>query len=250
MKIIGIIPARYASTRFPGKPLCVIDGKTMIRRVYDRAASCSGLTDLIVATDDQRIEKHVREFGGRVIMTSERIRSGTERCYHAVNELYQNNHEIYDAVINIQGDEPYIQTAQIDKVAGSFLNQDVNIATLVKKIASGDDLNNHNVVKVIIDKQNKAIYFSRFAIPYLRGGEYQGQMGLHTYYKHIGIYGYRSEILREITSLPESSLEKAESLEQLRWIENGYSIHVLETEFESIAIDTPDDLLKITNKPG
>ena len=250
MKIIGIIPARYASTRFPGKPLCMIDGKSMIRRVYEQASACSLLTDLLVATDDGRIEKHVKDFGGQVIMTSGLISSGTERCNEVINLLFKKNHEQYDLVINIQGDEPYIHPLQIAHIAGCFQDQDVTLATLVKKITSEDDLKNPNVVKVLFDIHSRAIYFSRTALPYIRGKEDQDRINIHTFYKHVGIYGYTPAILHKITGLAESSLERAESLEQLRWIENGYSIYVRETEFESIAIDTPGDLLQITNKPG
>lgn len=248
MKIIGIIPARYASTRFPGKPLCIIDGKSMIRRVYEQSSACSLLTDLLVATDDERIEKHVKDFGGQVIITSGSIKSGTERCNEVMKKLFQKNHEQYDVVINIQGDEPSIHPLQIAHIAGCFQDRNVTIATLVKKITSEEDLKNPNVVKVILDNRSRAIYFSRVALPYLRGKEDQNRINIHTFFKHVGIYGYTPGILHEITGLAESSLEKAESLEQLRWIENGYSIYVRETEFESIAIDTPDDLLKITNR--
>jgi 3-deoxy-manno-octulosonate cytidylyltransferase (CMP-KDO synthetase) len=250
MKIIGIIPARYASTRFPGKPLCMIDGKSMIRRVYEQASSCSFLTKLVVATDDERIAMHVNDFGGRAIMTSSMIRSGTERCHEVIKKLVQQNHERFDAVINIQGDEPYIHPEQIARIAECFRDPDISLATLVKKITDSEDLKNPNVVKVILDIHSRAIYFSRIAIPYIRGEEDQVKIIKHDFYKHVGIYGYTPEILQEITGLAESSLEKAESLEQLRWIENGYPIFVRETEYESISIDSPDDLLKITNSPG
>jgi 3-deoxy-manno-octulosonate cytidylyltransferase (CMP-KDO synthetase) len=250
MKIIGIIPARYASTRFPGKPLCMIGDRSMIRRVYEQASSCSLLSGVYVATDDERIGKHVKDFGGRVIMTSGLIRSGTERCLAAIDILSEQLHEEYDAVINIQGDEPFINPLQIEQVAGCFHNPKVKIATLVKKITTGAELLNPNVVKVIVDVNSFAIYFSRVAIPYLRGKEEEDRLTVHTYYKHVGIYGYTPGILHEITALPESSLERAESLEQLRWIENGYPVWVQQTEFENLAIDTPGDLLKITNSPG
>jgi 3-deoxy-manno-octulosonate cytidylyltransferase (CMP-KDO synthetase) len=250
MKIIGIIPARYASTRFPGKPLCMINGKSMIHRVYEQASSCSLLSDLIVATDDERIEKHVNDFGGRALMTSSLIKSGTERCNEVLKMLYKKNQEQFDVVINIQGDEPFLHPLQIGQVAGCFEDREVTIATLVKKISSEEDLKNPNVVKVLLDLHSRAIYFSRVAIPYLRGKENQNWINYYKFYKHIGIYGYTPAILHEITRLTESSLEIAESLEQLRWIENGFSIWVRETEFENISIDTPDDLLKITNSQG
>jgi 3-deoxy-manno-octulosonate cytidylyltransferase (CMP-KDO synthetase) len=250
MKILGIIPARFASTRFPGKPLCMIDGKSMIRRVYEQASACNKLSEVIVATDDDRIEKHVNDFGGWAIMTSSLIRSGTERCHEVLKILYDKNHRKFDAVINIQGDEPYIHPLQIAQVAEVFEDPHISIATLAKKIASEEELANPNVVKVLIDIHSRAIYFSRLPIPYLRGTEDRDRIMHHTFFKHVGIYGYTPAVLHELTGLAESSLEKAESLEQLRWIENGYSIYVRESEFESISIDTPDDLLKITNSSG
>ena len=187
MKIIGVIPARYASTRFPGKPLCMIDGKSMIRRVYEQASACSNLTELVVATDDERIEKHVKDFGGRAIMTSNLLSSGTERCHEAIVKLFQKDHVRFDAVINIQGDEPYIHPGQIGQVAETFRDPSVSLATLVKKITTEGDLKNPNVVKVILDIHSRAIYFSRFSIPFIRGEEGQVNINKHLFYKQIYI---------------------------------------------------------------
>jgi 3-deoxy-manno-octulosonate cytidylyltransferase (CMP-KDO synthetase) len=246
MRIIGIIPARYASSRFPGKPLVMIDGKSMIRRVYEQAIQSREISELYVATDHQAIEKHVADFGGKVIMTSPQHQNGTERCNEVLEKLSGMNAEI-DIIINIQGDEPFIDPGQISLLAGIFNDPQVQIATLIKKISSPDELDNPDVVKVIADKYDKAICFSRFALPYFRGVEKGKWLEERSYFKHIGIYGYRAKTLSAITRLPVSSLEVAECLEQLRWIDHGYSIHVCETPFDSIAIDSPADLLKITN---
>ncbi len=241
MKIIGIIPARYASSRFSGKPLVNIGGKTMIQRVYEQAKKSKALFDVVVATDDERIENHVVNFGGNVVMTSASHQSGTDRCYEAATKLSG----ITDIVINIQGDEPFIYPEQIDLVASCFHDNSVDIATLVKKINSQEELFNVNTPKVVLNKNNEAIYFSRQTIPHIRGKETSEWLKVHTFYKHIGIYAYRTSILKELTSLSPSLLENAEALEQLRWIENGYKIKVKTTDFESIAIDTPEDLKKI-----
>ena len=246
MKILGVIPARFASTRFPGKPLTEILGKSMIRRVFEQASRCQFLEEVVVATDDERISDHVSSFGGNVVMTSPDHRSGTERCYEASAKL--DGH--FDVVINIQGDEPFIDPHQIEQLAACFKQQEIRIATLVKRIINHEDLENPNVVKVTFDKNMKAICFSRSPIPYYRGKPVSSWPESFDYFKHIGIYGYRSEVLMQLVRLQESGLEKAESLEQLRWIWNGYQVHVRETEFESIAIDTPADLLKITNISG
>ena len=245
MRILGIIPARYASSRFPGKPLADILGKPMIRRVYEQASKCGDLHELIVATDDQRIAECVSSFHGKVMMTSSDLRSGTERCYAVAKNLPLD--QTFDVVINMQGDEPFIDPRQISLVVKAFTDDKVSIATLVKKIRLQEELINTNVVKVVFDKNNNALYFSRHPVPFIREKEISGWLKMETHYKHIGLYGYRRRILEEITLLPDSSLEKAESLEQLRWLENGYTIKVTETDIESIAIDSPDDLLKITN---
>jgi 3-deoxy-manno-octulosonate cytidylyltransferase (CMP-KDO synthetase) len=236
MNIIGIIPARYASTRFPGKPLIDIGGKSMIQRVYEQCKKSESLSDVIVATDDERIEKHVRSFGGKVVMTATSHQSGTDRCAEVVHK-YDG---LCDAVINIQGDEPFIDPTQIDALAFVFNELHTQIATLIKPLKDEADIKNPNIVKVTKNKDHRAIYFSRSPIPYRRNPE-----ATITYYKHIGIYGYRKEVLAEITQLPLGGLEQAENLEQLRWIENGYNITLAETSIENIAIDTPDDLKKV-----
>jgi len=240
MNILGIIPARYASTRFPGKPLVDISGKTMIQRVYEQAKKCSSFADVVVATDDDRIFDHVLAFDGKAVMTSAEHQSGTDRCAEVASK-----HPEYDIIINIQGDEPYIDPEQITKLAACFNDPGTQIATLVKKIHSVEELHNANSPKVLINKLSEAIYFSRSPLPHIRGQEPQNWLNYYTYFKHIGIYGYRADILQQITKLPVSPLEKAESLEQLRWIENGYKIKVAETELETVAVDTPEDLNKL-----
>ncbi len=241
MKIIGIIPARYASTRFPAKPLIDIAGKSMIQRVFEQAKKSRCLTDVVVATDDIRIEEHVKMFGGNVVMTKESHQSGTDRCYEAI----QSYDPSADVVINIQGDEPFIQPGQIDLVASCFSQESTQIATLVHLLTSKDDLFNPSVPKVIMNKAKEAIYFSRHAIPYVRGKNESEWLSSQVFYKHIGIYAYRTKVLAELTALKQSSLELAESLEQLRWLENGYKIKVELTDLESVAIDTPEDLKKL-----
>ncbi len=244
MNIIGIIPARYASTRFPGKPLAVINGKSMIQRVYEQANLSKSISKIIVATDDERIASHVESFGGAVCMTSPKHNSGTERCFEVVDTIKDVE---FDVVINIQGDEPYIDPTQIDLLASCFSKKEIQIATLIKKIHQNNELLSPNVVKVVTDNSKKAVYFSRSPIPYVRGTEQDEWVTKHDFYKHIGIYAYRKDILKSIVALPVSNLEKAESLEQLRWIENGFSISTELTNFESIAVDTPDDLNKLIN---
>lgn len=244
MKYIGIIPARYASTRFPGKPLADMLGKPMIQRVYEQV---SGLLDeVVVATDDQRICDAVRSFGGKVVMTSEDHKSGTDRCY----EAYAKVGGEFDVVINIQGDEPFVKASQIETLKACFEDARTQIATLVKPFTEGDGfeaLFNPNAPKVVLNKQMQALYFSRSVIPYCRGREHDGWLENHTYYKHIGLYAYKAEALKEITALPQSRLEMAESLEQLRWLENGYVIKVGITREETIGIDTPEDMDKALN---
>jgi 3-deoxy-manno-octulosonate cytidylyltransferase (CMP-KDO synthetase) len=241
MNTLGIIPARYASTRFPGKPLVDIAGKSMIQRVYEQAKKCGHLTEVIVATDDNRIFDHVIGFGGVAVITSTDHQSGTDRCAEVALKYPE-----YNIVINIQGDEPYIDPEQISKLISCFNEAGTEIATLVKKVLTNQELLNTNSPKVIINKLSEAIYFSRSPIPHIRGQEPLSWLQHFTYFKHIGIYGYRADILQQITILPVSLLEKAESLEQLRWIENGYKIKVAETEIETIAIDTPEDLEKLS----
>lgn len=237
MKIVGIIPARYASTRFPAKPLADIAGQTMIEWVYSQAKKSSQLDRVIVATDNQKIHDHVKSKGGEVCMTSENHVSGTDRCAEAL----ASTGEQFDYVINIQGDEPFIDPRQIDLLA-SLLDGEAELATLIKKITDADALHNSNIVKVIRNAKNEAIYFSRSPLPHLRNVPKEKWFEQQDYFKHIGMYGYRSDILGEITQLAPSTLELAESLEQLRWIENGYKIKLAETDIESMGIDTPEDL--------
>jgi len=248
MNFVGIIPARYASTRFPGKPLAMIDGKSMIQRVYEQSCKANVLSEVWIATDDNRIESHIKSFGGKVMLTSPNHKSGTERCNEVIQRLQADTpSRLFDVAINIQGDEPFIQPKQIEKVASCFLNPEVEIATLIKKISDKTELFNPNVVKVITANDKKALYFSRQPIPFLRGMPENDWLTHHTYFKHIGIYAYRTETLRKLTMLAPSPLEIAESLEQLRWLENAYHIYTKQTDFESFSVDTPDDLLKLIN---
>lgn len=240
MKFIGIIPARYASSRFPGKPLADIGGMTMIERVYNQV---KGVLDAVcVATDDERIEAAVRSFGGNVVMTSDQHRSGTDRCYEAYTKVGAG----YDVVVNIQGDEPFIRPQQVEILKACFDDPSTCIATLVKPFSPDadfeKDLFNPNSPKVVLNKNSEAMYFSRSVIPYMRGKNYKEWLPNHTYYKHIGLYAYRAETLKEITRLPQSPLELVESLEQLRWLENGYKIKAGITHEETVGIDTPEDL--------
>ncbi|MCY4781471.1 3-deoxy-manno-octulosonate cytidylyltransferase [Sphingobacterium sp. UT-1RO-CII-1] len=237
MKIIGIIPARYDSTRFPGKPLIDIDGMTMIERVYKQVKKCESLHEIIVATDDQRIAEHVNKFGGKVIMTSKAHQSGTDRCAEVISKITG-----YDVAINIQGDEPYINPNQIDQLAALFQDSTIDIGTLVKRINQESELFNENIPKVVFNVNSIALYFSRHPIPFQRGIEQNKWLKNHTYFKHIGIYGYRIKTLNEITNLPVSSFEQSEGLEQLRWLQNGYTIKLAETNLETIAVDRPEDL--------
>jgi 3-deoxy-manno-octulosonate cytidylyltransferase (CMP-KDO synthetase) len=243
MRILGVIPARYASSRFPGKPLILIQGKSMIQRVYEQCLQATQLSNVVVATDDERIFQEVKKFGGDVVMTSEKHQSGTDRCLEAL----QLKGEPFDAVVNIQGDEPFIHPSQIDQLAILIQSVDNDIATLAKIIDSNEDLFNSNVVKVVTTVKGKAIYFSRHAIPFHRSSDNDDWQLHHNYMKHIGLYAYRTPILEKIAVLPVSSLEKAESLEQLRWLENGFSIAVGITDKQNFGIDSPEDLKKIPN---
>jgi 3-deoxy-manno-octulosonate cytidylyltransferase (CMP-KDO synthetase) len=240
MEIIGVIPARYASTRFPGKPLVDIGGMTMIERVYRQALQSGVLAQVVVATDDQRIYDAVSKFGGMAIMTDPGHPSGTDRCSEAVLKM----DDLYDAVINIQGDEPFIHPDQIRLLADAVSEEGAQIATLVKVIQGDDELFNPNSPKVVVSAQGEALYFSRQAIPFVKSAEQSQWSASHRFYKHIGIYGYRTDVLQQITQLPQGALELAESLEQLRWLEHGYRIRVRETQHETVAIDTPNDLEK------
>ncbi len=238
----GIIPARYASTRFPGKPLVTIGDKPMIRMVYEQASR--SLDAVYVATDDERIYDVVSGFGGRAIMTSPHHQSGTDRCAEAVDKIEAVTGAKVDIVVNIQGDEPFIRPEQIDSITACFSDPTVEIATLIRKARPEEDIFNPNQPKVILDISGNAIYFSRAAIPFQRDSDRSDWPKRHIYFKHVGMYAYRKATLKALTLLPRSSLEIAESLEQNRWIENGYRIRTGITTWESISIDTPDDLEK------
>jgi 3-deoxy-manno-octulosonate cytidylyltransferase (CMP-KDO synthetase) len=240
---IGIIPARFASTRFPGKPLAVIHGKSMIQRVYEQAVQA--LDTVFVATDDDRIFQAVRNFGGNVLMTSSSHPSGTDRCAEAVILAEKEKEQHFDVVLNIQGDEPFIQPRQLELIQECFGDETTQIATLVKRADSQDALFDPNRAKVVLNRKHEAIYFSRSVIPYIRGKETRQWMNAHPFYLHIGLYGYRRDVLPALTRLNRSSLESAESLEQLRWIENGYRISVRVTQYDSFGVDTPEDLAKL-----
>ncbi|MBQ8936340.1 MAG: 3-deoxy-manno-octulosonate cytidylyltransferase [Bacteroidaceae bacterium] len=241
MTFIGIIPARYASTRFPAKPLALLGGRTVIERVYRQV---DGVLDAaVVATDDQRIYDVVESFGGRAVMTSVHHKSGTDRVW----EAYEHIGEEFDVVVNIQGDEPFIQPSQLHAIQHCFDNEDTQIATLVKPFTPQDGLaalENPNSPKVVVDDNGRALYFSRSVIPYLRGVDRSEWLSTHTFYKHIGLYAYRPDVLRQLTALPQSPLELAESLEQLRWLQAGYHIQVGVSQVETIGIDTPEDLAR------
>jgi 3-deoxy-manno-octulosonate cytidylyltransferase (CMP-KDO synthetase) len=238
--IVGIIPARYASSRFPGKPLVDIKGKSMIQRVYEQAAK-SSLKKIVVATDDQRIYDHVIQFGGEAVMTSAGHPSGTDRCWEAVQKLKES----FQYVINIQGDEPLIDPKQIDELVTVLKDGTTELATQMIKIDSHDLLFNTGEVKIVLNTNNEALYFSRSVIPFIKNVDEKEWHQHHDYYRHVGMYAYRTDILSQLTKLPVSPLEQAESLEQLRWLENGFKIKCVTTAFESHCIDTPEDLQAI-----
>lgn len=238
MKFIGIIPARYASSRFPGKPLAMLCGKSVIQRVYEKVSSV--LEQVYVATDDERIYQHVENFGGRVVMTSTQHKSGTDRVAEAISKIGQE----CDVVLNIQGDEPFIQRSQIETVCNCFNNSTTQIATLGKKFESLSALENPNSPKIVVDNQYYAMYFSRSVIPFVRGVDKEQWLEKSIFLKHIGLYAFRKRVLEEITQLPQSPLELIESLEQLRWLQNGYKIKVGLTTAETIGIDTAEDLVR------
>lgn len=240
MEVLILIPARYASTRFPGKPLAMIGGKSMVQHVVEKAAAVS--ENVYVATDDDRIYDCVIGFGGKAVMTSTEHRSGTDRCYEAYRHVVEQTGKKYDVVVNIQGDEPFIQPEQVKALVACFEDDKVEIATLAKRFEQNADVFDPNKVKVVCSAKGTALYFSRSAIPFCRGIEEENWLELTPFYKHVGMYAYRPKVLKEITALPQGRLEKAESLEQLRWLENGYTIAVRETAHESIGIDTPEDL--------
>lgn len=241
MKFIGIIPARYGSSRFPGKPLADMAGKPMIQRVYEQVKKA--IDEVWVATDDERILKVVEDFGGKAVLTSPDHKSGTDRC----NEAFSKIGNGFEVVINIQGDEPFIQPQQIETLKSCFDSKETELATLVKPFKKEDGfevLFNPNSPKVVLNKNSEAIYFSRSIIPYIRDVHHTEWLDKHIFYKHIGMYAYKADVLKKITLLPQSNLELAESLEQLRWIENGYKIKVGLTDIETIGIDTPEDMEK------
>lgn len=244
MGIAAIIPARFASTRFPGKPLVSIQGKSMIQRVYESVIQLEELDQVVVATDDTRILEHVYAFGGEAVLTSSDHQSGTERCAEAMEKL----REYPDLVLNIQGDEPFIDTDHLRKLLECFDDRDTQIATLVKRISRPEELFNSNIPKVVFNERGFAMYFSRSTIPHLRGYDPQTWMEHHEYFKHLGIYGYRGNALQQIAQLPVGTLEHAEKLEQLRWLEAGYLIRVAETQTENLAIDTPEDLERLLSE--
>lgn len=236
MKFIAIIPARYASTRFPGKPLAMLGGKPVIQRVYEQVTNV--IPDAYVATDDDRIFQAVKQFGGKAIMTSPNHKSGTDRIEEAVEKIGGS----WDVVINVQGDEPFIHATQIETVCKCFDIPETQIATLGKPFADMESVENTNSPKIVVDNRGFALYFSRSIIPFVRGVEKGEWLSHYPFLKHLGLYAYRTKVLREITSLPQSSLELAESLEQLRWLQNGYRIRVGLTDIETVGIDTPADL--------
>jgi 3-deoxy-manno-octulosonate cytidylyltransferase (CMP-KDO synthetase) len=244
LQSLGVIPARFASSRFPGKPLVMIDGKSMIMRVYEQASKSVSLNRVIVATDDIRIHDHVKQNGGEVIMTSGLHPSGTSRIGEVVDNMTDNH---YDVIVNIQGDEPFIDPSQIDLAVSLFNKPEVQITTLVKKICDNADIFNPNVVKVVVGETGKALYFSRSPIPFQRGLPEEKWVIQSDYYRHIGLYAYRSTVLKQIINLPAAPQEMAESLEQLRWLYYGYTVHTAVTDIETFGIDTPEDLLKLTN---
>ena len=236
MKFMAIIPARYASTRFPGKPLAILGGKTVIQRVYEQVSSV--LNEVYVATDDERIFQAVEGFGGRAVMTRADHKSGTDRIEEAAEKIGSTA----DVIINVQGDEPFIQPSQIETLMHLFDAPETQIGTLGKPFESLEAVDNPNSPKIVTDTRGFALYFSRSVIPFIRGVDRQDWFGRYPFLKHLGIYAYRREVLRQVTALPQSSLEQAESLEQLRWLQNGYRIRVGLTDVETVGIDTPEDL--------
>ncbi len=243
MKVLAIIPARYASTRFPGKPLVQIAGKSMIQRVYEQSKKSKLIDQVIVATDHPLIEEELVKIGADYMLTSEHHNNGTERCA----EVLQNINNSFDIVLNIQGDEPFIQASQIDQLIQSFENKNTQISTLIKPVTHHSSLENPNEVKVVKASNKKALYFSRSPIPHVRGYDMKDWLNHHNFYTHIGVYGFRTDVLLELVNIPQGKLEKAESLEQLRWLEAGYYIAVSETNFKSLGVDTAEDLIHVEN---
>jgi 3-deoxy-manno-octulosonate cytidylyltransferase (CMP-KDO synthetase) len=239
-KVVAVIPARYASTRYPGKPLVDLGGKPMIQRTYEQVALVQGWDRIIIATDDARIVQAANSFGAEVMLTSSAHLSGTDRCAEVLSVLEND----MDYIVNIQGDEPFIEPQQLIEITHA-MDSNAPILTLVKQITTIDTLFNPNSPKVVLDNKNQALYFSRHAIPYMRGLPQEDWLAHHRYFKHIGLYAYRADILAAISQLPVSNLETSEALEQLRWLQNGFQIQAVETQFETIGIDTPEDLEKI-----
>jgi len=239
-KVVAVIPARYASTRYPGKPLVDLGGKSMIQRTYEQVALVQGWDRIIIATDDERIVHAAMSFGAEVMLTSGAHLSGTDRCAEVLRMLGND----VDYIVNIQGDEPFIEPQQLVEILNA-MDSNAPILTLVKQITTIDTLFNPNSPKVVLDNKNQALYFSRHAIPYMRGLPQEDWLAHHRYFKHIGLYAYRADILTAISQLPASNLETSESLEQLRWLQNGFQIQTVETQFETIGIDSPEDLEKI-----
>jgi len=246
MQFIGIIPARFQSTRFPGKPLILLGEKPIIQWVYENAKKA--LDEVYVATDDERIYRAVEEFGGKAVYTSPNHQSGTDRCAEAAQKVAE--HLKFDVVINIQGDEPFIRPEQVEGLKACFDSPETEIATLIKPITNPEEITNINRPKVVISKNSEAMYFSRSPIPFVRDSKPEDWITRNTFFSHIGMYAYRFDILLELTKLPIGVLEKAESLEQLRWLENGYRIKTAQTLFENIGIDTPEDLEQATKLLG
>lgn len=241
MRVLAVIPARYASTRFPGKPLAPLGGRPVIEWVWERVASLPGVSKTVVATDDGRIARAVAAMGGKAMLTSNLHRSGTDRCGEVLQRLEEAG-EVYDVVLNVQGDEPFVQQGQLESLIACFEDGDTEIASLRTVVKEGEELLSPNCVKVVCDGRGRALYFSRQPIPYLRGVAMEEWLQSHTYYKHVGVYAFRAGTLKELVRLPQSPLELGESLEQLRWLENGYGIRMCLTEGDNMGIDTPEDL--------
>lgn len=252
MTTLAIIPARYASTRFPGKPLALLCGKPVIQWVWERVSAVGAVTEAVVATDDRRILEAVESIGGRAMMTSDQHRSGTDRCGEVLKALETEGRR-YDVVVNVQGDEPFVEARQLESLLENFASPETEIASLMTPIKDWEELQSPNNVKVVCNLRHEALYFSRQPIPHLRGADLKEWPARQTYYKHVGIYAFRAEVLKRVVVLPPSALEGSESLEQLRWLDNGYRIRMSVTDHTNIGIDTPEDLalaerkLKIEN---
>lgn len=241
MTTLAIIPARYASTRFPGKPLALLCGKPVIQWVWERVSAVGAVTEAVVATDDRRILEAVESIGGRAMMTSDQHRSGTDRCGEVLKALEAEGRR-YDVVVNVQGDEPFVEARQLESLLESFASPETEIASLMTPIKDWEELQSPNNVKVVCNLRHEALYFSRQPIPHLRGADQKEWPARQTYYKHVGIYAFRAEVLKRVVALPPSALEGSESLEQLRWLDNGYRIRMSVTDHTNIGIDTPEDL--------